>query len=79
MRTICCLLAHLWKPLRSAFSYTPAWFCSSTAAIGGCINHNALIMYFPLDDDWTAIANLTGDASWTPSNMLKYFGKLEDC
>jgi len=54
-------------------------FYPRSAAIGGCVNHNALIMYYPLDDDWTAIANLTGDASWLPANMLKYFERLEDC
>ncbi|KAK4565735.1 hypothetical protein LTR86_003584 [Recurvomyces mirabilis] len=50
-----------------------------TAALGGCVNHNALIMMYPLDDDWTQIANLTGDSSWNATGMRKYFERLENC
>ena len=50
-----------------------------SAAIGGCVNHNALILFYPLDDDWTAIVNLTGDSSWNATGMRRYFERLEDC
>ena len=54
-------------------------FYPRTAALGGCVNHNALIMMYPLDDDWTEIANLTGDDSWNAPHMRSYFEKLEQC
>jgi choline dehydrogenase len=50
-----------------------------SAAIGGCVNHNALIMMRPLDDDWSQIQSITGDASWAPSQMSPYFEKFENC
>jgi len=34
-------------------------------------------MFYPPDDDWTAIANLTGDTSWNATGMRKYFQRLE--
>jgi len=52
-------------------------FYPRSATVGGCVAHNALIMFYPLDDDWTAIANLTGDSSWNATGMRKYFGRLE--
>lgn len=45
--------------------------------LGGCSSHNALITILPHDSDWTNIADITGDASWSPDNMRKYFEKLE--
>jgi len=45
--------------------------------LGGCSSHNALIAVYPHDSDWTNIQTITGDASWSPSNMRKYFQKLE--
>jgi choline dehydrogenase len=50
-----------------------------TAALGGCANHNAMIMMRPLDDDWNQIASLTGDNSWKASTMREYQKKFEDC
>lgn len=50
-----------------------------TAALGGCINHNALIMMYPLKEDWNAVANLTQDESWNAVNMRRYFERLEQC
>ena len=54
-------------------------FYPRTAGLGGCVNHNALIMMYPLDEDWTQIVNLTGDQSWNATGMRKYFQKLEQC
>jgi choline dehydrogenase-like flavoprotein len=48
-------------------------------ALGGCTAHNALILVYPHNDDWSYIARLTGDPSWKPGKMRKYFERLEDC
>jgi choline dehydrogenase len=45
--------------------------------LGGCAAHNALITIYPHDSDWDYIASLTGDSSWAPHKMRKYFEKLE--
>jgi len=45
--------------------------------LGGCSSHNALITIYPHDSDWSDIQSITGDASWSPANMRKYFQKLE--
>ena len=46
--------------------------------LGGCGSHNALITVYPHESDWTGIQKLTGDASWAPTAMRKYFERLED-
>ena len=48
-------------------------------ALGGCSAHNALITVYPHRSDWDGIASLTGDASWSASNMRKYFQRIEKC
>ncbi|KAK6208125.1 hypothetical protein LQW54_007172 [Pestalotiopsis sp. IQ-011] len=48
-----------------------------TGTLGGCTAHNALIAVYPHQSDFEYIANLTGDSSWSPSNMRTYFEKLE--
>lgn len=45
----------------------------------GCGSHNALITIYPHESDWSNIASITGDDSWTPGNMRKYFERLERC
>lgn len=47
--------------------------------LGGCTAHNAMIFVYPHNEDWEAIADLTGDASWRPANMRRYFQRLERC
>ncbi len=47
--------------------------------LGGCTAHNAQILIYPFDSDWQGIADLTGDASWRPAAMRKWFEKLENC
>ncbi len=47
--------------------------------LGGCTAHNAMIMVYPHNADWENIASLTGDHSWDPGNMRKYFQRLENC
>jgi choline dehydrogenase len=47
--------------------------------LGGCTAHNAMILVYPHNDDWNAIAELTGDSSWRAENMRGYFERMEDC
>lgn len=47
--------------------------------LGGCTAHNAMITVYPHNEDWDALARLTDDASWSASNMRKYFERLENC
>jgi choline dehydrogenase-like flavoprotein len=48
-------------------------------ALGGCTAHNAMITVYPHNDDWRFIEILTGDSSWSPENMRKYFQRMENC
>lgn len=47
-------------------------------SLGGCTAHNALIAVYPHQSDFQSVADITGDDSWAPDNMRKYFEKLED-
>lgn len=47
--------------------------------LGGCTAHNAQILIYPSNSDWDHIADLTGDESWRPEKMRKYFERLENC
>jgi len=47
--------------------------------LGGCTAHNAMIMIYPHNDDWRFVEDLTGDRSWSPGNMRKYFERMENC
>ncbi|KAL5045597.1 hypothetical protein BDW71DRAFT_214932 [Aspergillus fruticulosus] len=49
------------------------------ATLGGCTMHNAMMTFLPPDEDWEHIANLTGDRSWEPNEMRKYFERVERC
>ncbi|KAF2123896.1 GMC oxidoreductase [Dothidotthia symphoricarpi CBS 119687] len=46
-------------------------------SLGGCSSINALITTYPYNSDWQYIQDITGDASWAPDNMRKYFERLE--
>jgi choline dehydrogenase-like flavoprotein len=48
-------------------------------ALGGCTAHNAMITVYPHNDDWRFIETLTGDSSWSPENMRRYFERMENC
>lgn len=50
-----------------------------SSTLGGCTAHNAMIFVYPHNSDWDEIAELTGDDSWRPQNMRRYFELLEDC
>ncbi|KAJ6078483.1 hypothetical protein N7467_008236 [Penicillium canescens] len=45
--------------------------------LGGCSAHNAMITIYPYENDWEQLAALTGNDSWSASNMRKYFERLE--
>jgi choline dehydrogenase-like flavoprotein len=47
--------------------------------LGGCTAHNAMILMYPHEADWDAIARLTGDLSWSAERMHPYFRRLENC
>ncbi len=47
--------------------------------LGGCTAHNAMILVYPHNADWDAIAQLTGDPSWSAQAMRGYFERLENC
>jgi len=48
-------------------------------ALGGCTAHNAMIFMAAHDSDWDALAELTGDPSWSARAMQKWARLLEDC
>ncbi|KAJ5312062.1 hypothetical protein PENANT_c022G06703 [Penicillium antarcticum] len=45
--------------------------------LGGCSAHNAMITIYPYENDWEHLAALTGNESWSASNMRGYFERLE--
>lgn len=47
--------------------------------LGGCTAHNAHVLIYPESSDWKHIEELTGDASWNPKRMRRYFERLENC
>ena len=47
--------------------------------LGGCTAHYAMIIIRPHDSDWQTIVNATGDNSWAPEEMNKYFARVEHC
>jgi len=47
--------------------------------LGGCTAHYAMIIIRPHDSDWQTIRDATGDASWAPQEMNKYFARVERC
>jgi choline dehydrogenase-like flavoprotein len=54
-------------------------FYPRAGTLGGCTAHNAMITVYPHNDDWRYIEEMTGDSSWAPKNMRKYFQRLENC
>jgi choline dehydrogenase len=44
--------------------------------LGGCVSHNALIWITPHASDWNNIATITGDQSWSATNMNQYLDKV---
>ena len=46
--------------------------------VGGCTAHYAMIIIRPHDSDWQTVVDATGDKSWAPREMDKYFAKVEN-
>ncbi|KAK4446970.1 hypothetical protein QBC34DRAFT_144800 [Podospora aff. communis PSN243] len=49
-----------------------------SGTLGGCTAHNAMVAVYPHQSDFTYLAQLTGDNTWSPSNMRRLFKKLEN-
>ncbi len=47
--------------------------------LGGCTAHNAMILVYPHNADWDAIAEMTGDETWRAETMRGYFERIENC
>jgi choline dehydrogenase len=54
-------------------------FYPRAGTLGGCTAHNALIFVYPHEEDWNAIADITGDRTWRAEQMRGYFERLEHC
>ena len=64
---------HDWKRQPRGIWYPRA------STLGGCTAHNAMILLYPHDSDWEQIRRLTGDDSWAPRRMRRWFRLMEDC
>lgn len=53
-------------------------FYPRASTLGGCAEHNAMVALYPSEQDWEAIYDITGDSTWAPQNMRKYWEKLEN-
>lgn len=49
-----------------------------TGTLGGCTAHNALVNVYPHESDFEYISTLMNDGSWSPTNMRKYFERMEN-
>lgn len=54
-------------------------FYPRAGTLGGCTAHNAMITVYPQNSDWEYLQTLTGDSSWSPENMRRYFERIEHC
>jgi choline dehydrogenase len=55
----------------------PGIFYPRASALGGCTAHHAMITVYPHESDWEHIADVTGDESWRPRTMRRYFDRIE--
>jgi choline dehydrogenase len=55
----------------------PGIFYPRATALGGCTAHHAMITVYPHESDWDHIAQVTGDESWRPRKMRRYFDRIE--
>ena len=49
------------------------------STLGGSTAHDAMVWVYPHDDDWEAVAETTGDPSWSPQLMREIFERIERC
>jgi choline dehydrogenase len=47
--------------------------------LGGCSRHNALVAIRAFDNDWDAVADITGDTSWNGSTFQRHYEEIEHC
>lgn len=66
---------HYSRP-ESVSAPTTAYY-PRASALGGCATHHALISIYGLDADWDEIASMTGDDSWSSSNMRTIYRRIE--
>ncbi len=52
-------------------------FYPRATGLGGCTIHNAMITMYPNNSDWEDLVNVTGDESWNPRSMRKYFQRMK--
>jgi choline dehydrogenase len=57
----------------------PGVFYPRARTLGGCTAHYAMIIIRPHNSDWQTIVDQTGDASWAPAEMNRYFKTVEHC
>jgi choline dehydrogenase len=50
-----------------------------SGTLGGCTAHYAMIFTSPHNSDWKHIEQITGDKSWSPRRMRRYFQRVEHC
>jgi choline dehydrogenase len=54
-------------------------FYPRAGTLGGCTAHYAMIFVSPHNSDWEHIEQMTGDRSWAPRRMRRYFERIEAC
>jgi choline dehydrogenase len=54
-------------------------FYPRAGTLGGCTAHYAMIFVSPHNSDWEHIKKITGDGSWAPRCMRRYFERVEKC
>jgi choline dehydrogenase len=54
-------------------------FYPRAGTLGGCTAHYAMIFVSPHNSDWAYIQQITGDRSWAPRRMRRYFERIENC
>lgn len=54
-------------------------FYPRASTLGGCTAHNAMILVRPDAEDWRLIERVTGDPSWSPRRMDRWFRRMEHC
>jgi choline dehydrogenase len=54
-------------------------FYPRAGTLGGCTAHYAMIFVAPHNCDWKHIEQITGDRSWAPRRMRRYFERIEAC
>ncbi|KAJ9053676.1 hypothetical protein DSO57_1021959 [Entomophthora muscae] len=54
------------------------YFYPRVGALGGCSIHNTMIALYPVESDFTAMVEATGDSGFNEENMRTYFTRMEN-